>query len=232
MPHVRTLLAVLALSPYLAQSQPVTEQPAAVGAFAVAYVETEAGKVDAGGAALERYRASTVAQPGCVRVEVFAQVGRPGHFAVIETWRDAAALEQRGQAPQRELLAALESVRVSGYDERPYKTLSVAAAADADAADRRSVYVISHVDVAPNTAAPMLLTKLAEASRKEAGNLRFDVLQHTMRANHFTVVEAWRSEAALDAHVAATHTREFRDALQPLTGSPLDERVYRAIAPR
>jgi quinol monooxygenase YgiN len=231
MPHVRTLLAVLALSPCLAQSQPVTEQPAAVGAFAVAYVETEAGKVDAGSAALERYRASTVALPGCVRVELFAQVGRPGRFAVIETWRDAAALEQRGRAPQRELLAALESVRVSGYDERPYETLSVAAAA-ADAADRGSVYVISHVDVAPNTAAPMLLTKLAETSRKETGNLRFDVLQHAMRANHFTVVEAWRSEAALDAHVAATHTREFRDALQPLTGSPLDERVYRAIAPR
>ena len=104
------------------------------------------------------------------------------------------------------------------------------AGATPDAADPRTVYVISHVDVAPNTAAPMLLTRLAEASRKEAGNLRFDVLQHAMRANHFTVVEQWRSEAALDAHIAATHTRDYRDALQPLTGSPLDERVYRAIA--
>ena len=77
----------------------------------------------------------------------------------------------------------------------------------------------------------MLLENLAEASRREPGNLRFDVLQHAMRGNHFTVVEQWQDEAALDAHVAAAHTREYRDALQPLTGSPLDERVYTAVDP-
>jgi quinol monooxygenase YgiN len=50
------------------------------------------------------------------------------------------------------------------------------------------------------------------------------------RGNHFTVVERSRSEAALDEHVAAAHACEYRDALQPLTGSPLDERVYTALA--
>ena len=74
-----------------------------------------------------------------------------------------------------------------------------------------------------------MLKDLAEASRKEAGNVRFDVVQHTMRANHFTVVEVWRDQKALDAHVAAPHTRQYRDTLQPMTGSPLDERVYKAI---
>jgi quinol monooxygenase YgiN len=75
----------------------------------------------------------------------------------------------------------------------------------------------------------VLLARLAEASRQEAGNLRFDVVQHTMRANHFTVIEAWRNQQALDAHVAAAHTKQYRDTLQPMTGSPLDERVYKAI---
>ena len=28
---------------------------------------------------------------------------------------------------------------------------------------------------------------------------------------------------------AAAHTRQYRDAIQPMTGSPLDERVYKAI---
>jgi quinol monooxygenase YgiN len=231
MPHVRTLLAVLGLlSCWPTQGQPVNDRTAA-GAFAVAYIETQPDKADAGRAALQRYRDGMVAQPGCVRVELFAQLGRPGHFAVIETWRDAAALEARDPGPQQALLSALRPVRISGYDERPYKPLTVAGTT-AGAADRNSVYVITHVDVAPNTAAPMLLTQLADASRKEAGSVRFDVLQHALRANHFTVVEQWRSEAALDAHVAAMHTREYRDALQPLTGSPLDERVYRAIAAR
>jgi quinol monooxygenase YgiN len=91
--------------------------------------------------------------------------------------------------------------------------------------------VISHVDIAPQSQipAPEVLRSQAEASRKESGNLRFDVVQHTMRGNHFTVIEGWRNQQALDAHVAAAHTRQYRDTLQPGTGSPLDERVYKAI---
>jgi quinol monooxygenase YgiN len=70
---------------------------------------------------------------------------------------------------------------------------------------------------------------LAEASRKEPGCLRFDVLQHTMRANHFTVVEVWENQKALDAHAAAAHTKQYRGVLQPISGSPLDERVYKTV---
>jgi hypothetical protein len=33
----------------------------------------------------------------------------------------------------------------------------------------------------------------------------------------------------LDAHAAAAHTRQYRDELQPMTGSPLDERVYKVV---
>jgi quinol monooxygenase YgiN len=76
---------------------------------------------------------------------------------------------------------------------------------------------------------PELLERLAEASRQDKGNIRFDVLQHAMRANHFTVVETWQSQSALDAHAAAAHTRQYRDQLQPMTGSPLDERVYNVV---
>ena len=90
------------------------------------------------------------------------------------------------------------------------------------------VSVIAHVDVAPNPAVAPMLTRLAQASRQEPGNLRFDVLQHTMRGNHFTVVETWRDQAALDAHVSAPHTKQYRDEVLPLTGSPLDERVFKA----
>jgi quinol monooxygenase YgiN len=82
------------------------------------------------------------------------------------------------------------------------------------------------VDVAPNPAVAPMLSRLAADSRQEPGNLRFDVLQHTMRGNHFTVIETWRDQAALDAHVAAPHTRRYRDDILPLTGSPLDERVF------
>ncbi len=230
MPFARTLLAVLTLMPYLATAQ--SAGPALGGAFAVAYIETRAAAADAGRAALEAYRDATRQQTGCVAVELFAQTGRPGHFAVLETWRNQAAFDARDASVKSQLMDALQPVRISAYDERPYKPLTLAADRGVGGLRTQGVFVISHVDVAPNTEAPALLQKLADASRQEAGNLRFDVLQHTQRANHFTVVEHWQSQAALDTHVAAAHAREYRDALQPLTGSPLDERAYTPLDPR
>jgi quinol monooxygenase YgiN len=223
MPCFRTFLGTLVLMPYAGFAQSAGDSPAAT---TVAYVETRADAADAGRMALERYREACSPQSGCMRIEVFALAARPGHFAVLETWRDQAAVDARNPEPKRALLAALEAIRVSGYDERVYKPLTVAPAKGSGAA--RAVHVITHVDVAPNTQAPQLLTRLADASRQEPGNLRFDVVQLVQRANHFTVIEAWRDQAALDAHVAATHTRQYRDELQPLTGSPLDERIYSA----
>ena len=127
---------------------------------------------------------------------------------------------------QKRLLDGVTAIRVSGFDQRPYKTVAVAPARGGATAD--SVSVISHVDVAPNPAVAPMLTRLAQASRQEPGNMRFDVLQHAMRGNHFTVIETWRDQAALDAHVTAAHTKQYRDEVLPLTGSPLDELVFKA----
>jgi autoinducer 2-degrading protein len=119
-------------------------------------------------------------------------------------------------------------MRLSDYDQRPYKTLSLGTAHN----DRssRSIFVITHVDIGgQGTNATDVLRKLAEASRKEEGNLRFDVLQHAMRANHFTVIEEWQTAKTIETHAAATHTKEYRNSLGPIAGSPLDERFYKVV---
>ena len=206
------------------------DAPADSSFYAVSYVETRSSSTKEASEALRRYRDTSRKVEGFVRIEFFEQIGRPGHFVVLETWRDQQAFDARDAAIQKQLIGALQAIRVSDYDQRPYKTLTTAR--NSASADAQAVYVVSHVDIAPNSQGPPsgpLLTSLAETSRKEPGNLRFDVLQHTMRGNHFTVVEGWRNLQAFDAHVAATHTRQYRDALQPMTGSPLDERVYKAI---
>ncbi len=227
MSSVRALLVALMVMPYAVQGQP-TSSPAANPVCAVGYVEIRAQEDEAGRTALARYRTSLERQPGCLGVELLAQTDRPGHFAVLEAWLDQAAFDARDAAAKQQLMEALQPIRISDYDERPYKSLTLARAKSGG--DKRNVFVVAHVDVAPNTQAPTLLQQLAEASRQEPGSVRFDVLQHAMRGNHFTVVEQWQDPDALDAHVATAHARAYRDALQPLTGSPLDERVYTAIA--
>ncbi len=195
--------------------------------YAVAYVEAMASSTGKAIALLKQYREASAKQDGLVSIEAFEQIGRPGHFALFEVWRDQQAFDARA-AVLTQLRDALQPIRVSDYDQRPYKTITLD--------DRRGgrpqasqIVVVAHVDVAPNPQVAVMLKNLAEASRKEPGNVRFDVVQHAMRANHFTVVEVWRDQKALDAHVASPHTRQYRDTLQPMTGSPLDERVYKPI---
>jgi quinol monooxygenase YgiN len=198
--------------------------------YAVSYVEVNASSRSAALAAFKQYRNANqrlTGSAGFVRLDSFEQIGRPGHFALIETWRDQKSFDARDQAIQAQLLDALKGIRISGYDQRPYKTLTVGPAPPASGS--RAIVVVSHVDVTPNPQVPVMLKRLAEASRPEQGNLRFDVLQHTMRANHFTVIEIWRDQKAFDAHVGASHTKQYRDELQPMTGSPLDERVYQIV---
>jgi quinol monooxygenase YgiN len=224
----RRTIGLLALV-FLASSA-ISAQPPDTSLHAVSYVDVMPVSRGPAVAALKQYRDSSRKDDGYVRIECFEQIGRPGHFAILEAWRDQKAADAHGTAAHtQELQSTLQPIRSSGYDQRPYKTVTVGPAPAP--AGGRTIYVVTHVDVVPNPQndPPGLLKRLAEASRNEKGNIRFDILQHAMRANHFTIVEAWQSQSALDAHAAAPHTRQYRDTLQPMSGGPLDERLYNAV---
>jgi quinol monooxygenase YgiN len=99
-------------------------------------------------------------------------------------------------------------------------------------AQEPAAFVVSYIEVAPASKDQVatLLKQLAEASRKDDGNARFEVLQRIDRPHHFAVLEAWADQKAQDAHMAATHTKTFRDKLQPLQAAPYDERPHTALA--
>jgi quinol monooxygenase YgiN len=198
--------------------------------YAVSYVEVLPSARAAMATALKQYRDTSRRENGYVRFDMLEQVGRPGHFVILETWKDQKAFDTHGvTAHVKAFQDALQSLRLSDYDQRSYKTLTVASTADVG--NGQAIYVVTHVDTVGGgqTDAPGLLTRLAEASRKEQGCLRFDVVQHTMRANHFTVIEIWQNQKTHDAHAAALHTKQYRNVLQPMSGSPLDERLFKVV---
>jgi len=228
----KTIICLLAVVfPQAPGTSTHAQAPASSEVYLVAYVDIIPASRAAMVSALKQYREVTGRASGDARVETFEQVGRPGHFVVVERWKDQTTLDaHRLTAHAKAFRDAMQPIRVSGYDERPYKALSADPAAQSGSG--RTVYVVSHVDIGGGGGqadAPGMLRRLAEASRQESGALRFDVLQHAMRGNHFTVVEVWRDQSALDAHVAASHTRTYRDTLQPISGSPVDERVFAAV---
>ena len=91
-----------------------------------------------------------------------------------------------------------------------------------------AVYVVNYIDVAPATrgTAAGLLRQLANASRKDDGNQRFDILQRAAPSNQFAIVAVWKDQKAYDAHLAAAHTREFRDKIKPYLISAIDDRTH------
>jgi quinol monooxygenase YgiN len=96
-----------------------------------------------------------------------------------------------------------------------------------DEADQ--VVAVIHVDAMPNFSAqyrPLLRRYVADA-RKDEGAVRVEVFEELSRPNHSTLVEVWRTRKAYDDHLGLDHTRTFRTDLQPMLGSPFDERLHR-----
>ena len=204
------------------------QAPPDATAYSVAYVDIALASRTAAIATLKHYRETSRKDHGFQRIEFFEQAARPAHFCIIEAWASSNDLDAHAaSANAKDFRTRVDSMRVSDYDQRPYKTLSLGAAHNHG--DSRGTFVITHVDIGGPGNAADLLRRLAEDSRKEEGNLRFDVLQHTMRANHFTVIEEWQTAKALENHANAAHTKEYRTSLAPMAGSPLDERLYKAV---
>ncbi|HWF39279.1 MAG TPA: antibiotic biosynthesis monooxygenase [Candidatus Acidoferrales bacterium] len=90
------------------------------------------------------------------------------------------------------------------------------------------LYVVTHVDLTPNNVedGTKLLQQFAADSRHDPGVVRFELLEDNDRHNHFTLVEVWENFKAFEAHEAAEHTKIFREKLQPMLGSPFDERLH------
>jgi quinol monooxygenase YgiN len=94
-----------------------------------------------------------------------------------------------------------------------------------------ATYVVTYFEVAPRAKDRTLelLRQVAKESRKEAGNLRYEILQRINQPDQFVVLEAWKDKNAHASHAAADGTKQFREKLQPLLRGPYDERPHSAL---
>lgn len=102
----------------------------------------------------------------------------------------------------------------------------------ARAQDANTAYVVSYFEVNPAATGKALglLRQLGTASRKETGNLRFEILQRIGQPDQIVILEAWKDKDAQAAHAAAVHTRQSREKLLSLLRGPYDERPHTALA--
>ena len=201
---------------------------AALLVYSVTYVEVLPTSRADGLAALTSYREATRQESGNLRCEVVSRLGQPHQLVILEAWQDQAAFEAHGKsANTTQTRERLQAIRNAPVDERVHTGVSVGPLAPGPAGD--AVYVVTHVDVIPPRKDDGLaaLRVLGDAGRAEPGNLRFEVVQQTSRPNHFTVVEIWKDDKAMEAHSMTEATRRFRDELGPMSGALYDERLFK-----
>jgi quinol monooxygenase YgiN len=202
-------------------------------AYAVTYFEVTPSAETEAANLLRHAAAVSSEEAGKLRYDILQHIERRSQFAILEAWSDAKALEAHGAtAAMKQFRDQLNPLRVGFYDQRLDTGIDVVAApAPVAVAAKDAIHVITHVDVTGQfkDEAIVMMKKLAADSRREPGAARFEVWQQNNRLNHFTVVEVWKDQAALDAHNLAAGTREFREKLGGMMGALYDDRRYRTL---
>jgi quinol monooxygenase YgiN len=210
----------------LALALTMMAEPNAV--YVATYIDAQPVSTDKAASLVKSYRETIRAEKGNLGIDIVQETGRPARWVVFEVWNDSSSFEAHKKAASTaEFQNKLKAIQNSPDDERTHKGLSVDSRPWS--LERGKVSVVTHVDVPPQAReqAETLLKKLAEASRTDEGNLRYDVFQESpQRTNHFTVFAVWKDRKAFYAHEMKPNTRQFREAIAPMLGAPYDERLY------
>lgn len=198
--------------------------------YVVTYVDVVATASPQTTALLKAYLAAARHEAGALGVDLYEQQGRSGGFALVESWRDHSTFEahSKGVAVGR-LTQALQSVQAGPWDVRTHTAYSLN---EMSKQRDHAITLLVHVDVPPPFLSnyEQLLRPYLAASREDPGIERLDVLEGTEpRINHFTFIERWDDDAAMEAHQRAMHTQAYRAALAPLLGALYDERAYHRV---
>lgn len=177
---------------------------------------------------LKQFRAACAKEDGNQRCEVVQRMEQQNEFAILEIWKDQKSFQAHAGGSGTQLRDKLKPLQGSPYDERIHSALAVLPPQPAPGG--RIVYAVTHVDVVSRASdATSILSQMADASRRDQGNGRLEVLQQVGRPGQFTIVEIWSNKRMLESHQILPRTIQYRDQIQPMIGSPYDERLYKIL---
>jgi quinol monooxygenase YgiN len=211
-----------------AQTPPPAPDPSQPTTIVV-YTEVAPAKAAEAKKLILAYVAAARKADGAAQIDAGQRISDPGHFGIVEQWKSLAAKQAFAQTDAyTKFRAALDPLRSAAYDERIHNALSVGASKPAPAG---SLLVLTHVDVIPTQVEPgtAKVKAFVEEGRNAPGNLRFDDVVQANRKNHFTVIEAWKSQSDKSNWISSKTARTFREELQPIGGALYDERVFKVL---
>jgi len=233
MAGLRGLVAYTALFMAVALSASAQNQGVAVidgPTYVMTYVEVVPSATGQAITAMKEYRDASRKEQGANFVDIYQEDGQSYRFVVSEIWQNRGmAQAHSGAASTAGLIDKLKGIELGPLDVRIHQAH---AATPPKAPSGNSVIVISHCDVAGGNTQNLMRAfgPLSEASRKDAGMVRYEILDEVpAHANHFRLFEEWANLAAFEAHNRAPHTQTYRQTILPWLGTPYDQRIYKLV---
>ena len=226
---LRSLLAAVITMAGLFSAGQIAQAQDASAVTIVVYAEVAHAKATEARKLILGYAAEARKAKGALDITALQRISDPGHFALIERWQSQADKQAFAATDAvTKYRAALDPLRSAAYDERIHADQAVGASKPTNG---ESVVALTHVDVIPTQLEPgtAKVKAFVEAGRAAPGNLRFDDVVQANRKNHFTVIEAWKSQGDKTAWISGKTARTFREELQPMGGALYDERLFRVL---
>ena len=109
---------------------------------------------------------------------------------------------------------------------------AIAGIAEAQAPAAPAIYSVTYAEVMPSSQAEgvALLKRYRDATRKEDGNLRTEVVSRVGQHHQFVILEVWKDQKAHEAHGKSQNTAQTRTSLAAIRNAPLDERVHVGVS--
>src|SRR5712671_3045022 len=177
-----SLLFALAL-PLAAMTTARAQDAADPTVYMVTYIDVMPATRESDAGFLRQLAIASRKDAGAARYEVFQRGAPSNQFAIIEIWKDQASFDAHAAAAHvKTFRQQIEPHLVAPIDERPYVGLAVGPK-DSAAIPRGATVAISHVDVVPpkKDDGVAALKALSDPTRKDNGNVRFDVYQQKTR---------------------------------------------------
>ena len=82
-------------------------------------------------------------------------------------------------------------------------------------ANDETLTIVATVTVKPEYKEDVLkaIQTVVDATRKESGNIFYDVFEDVKNPLKFVFIETWKSQAAIDSHNQSTHFKDFVKAV-------------------
>jgi quinol monooxygenase YgiN len=74
-----------------------------------------------------------------------------------------------------------------------------------------------------------ILFSIVESSRKEEGNIAYDLNSSTQRPNEIMIDELWASKGAFDKHFESPESHMNRERVRGLLVSPMEVKTYTEV---